>query len=213
MLALAEAGGISTSVTPLLAKLFIDSAVKRARQGIGLEDLPHDIPEIFIDYIRRSHPEPIPGTGIIPVESVVLAARVTAVVSLGDNFLPGDFRPDTALAALAERSLADPPILLDQLVSDGILERRIFGGTPVLRFSLDPAAEYLAAIEWIDRLRADRSAWKSFVQRLQGIEGYPQDIDGFLRALSACYLAYRVPLRLPDVNLPWEADDGSEPDH
>jgi hypothetical protein len=75
---------------------------------------------------------------------------------------------------------------------------------PVVRFGLDPAAEYLAAIEWIDRLGTDAPAWASFIERLQQVNAYPESIDGFLGALSTCYLAYLTPLHLPDMKFPWK---------
>ena len=203
VLALAEAGGKATAVTPLLAKLFVDSAVKRTQEGTGLQDMPQDVPEIFIDYLRRSHPTASTG-----FDTLISAARILAVVSVGDSFVPGDFRQDTAIAALSAKGLAhQAEQLTGQLVSNGVLERRVFGGLSVLRFGLDPAAEYLAAIEWIDRLRTDSAKWEEFTVRLRGTEGYPNTIEGFLQALSTCYIAYKKPLGLPVQSFPWDRVD------
>jgi hypothetical protein len=205
VLALAEAGGKATAVTPLLAKLFVDSAIRRTEEGTGLQDMPQDVPEIFIDYLRRTHP--LASTDF---DTLISAARILAVVSVGDSFVPSDFRQDTAIAALSAKGLAEQAEqLIGQVVSNGVLERRVFGGLAVLRFSLDPAAEYLAAIEWIDRLRTDRARWEEFTARLRGTEGYPNAIDGFLQALSTCYIAYKQPLRLPVQSFPWDSVDGN----
>src|SRR5262249_30904726 len=44
ILALAESGGKKTSVTPLLVTLFVHSAMRRAAEGLSLDDVPGAIP-------------------------------------------------------------------------------------------------------------------------------------------------------------------------
>jgi hypothetical protein len=208
VLALAEAGGSATSVTPLLVQLFIDSAIERARDGGSFEDMPDAVPEVFIDYLRRVHPQSAAST--VSEEKMIRAARVLAVVSLGQNQIPTDFRPDDARAALTARSFAadEADTFISQLIANGVVEQRHFGGLPLLRFNLDPVAEYLAAIDHIDQLRADRGGWSGFMAQLQQTDGYPTRIEGLLRAVSTCYRAYRPHFRLPDLVFPWDAQSG-----
>ena len=141
-MAIAEAGGYETPVTPLLVTLFVKSAVRRTAAGQSLDGMPHAVPEIFVDYLRRVNAGR-PGEAALPrTASSPRAAQCLAAVSLGSNYVPGDFMPADALAALKEAGFSESaPVLLDRLVAGGVIERRLPGGVPVLRFGLDPAAE------------------------------------------------------------------------
>jgi hypothetical protein len=205
VLALAEAGGSATTVTPLLAALFVDSAVNRARGGQQLEDMPDVVPELFLDYLRRLNPMSGTPGEVVAQDVMIRAARLLAIASLGTSLIPGDFRRADAEASLADCGLpGEPERLIERLLTNGVLELRMPAGIPVLRFNLDPAAEYLAAIEHIDSLKSDRAAWLQFVAGLERTNGYPTSCDGFLAAFATCYRAYRVALALPEIDLPWE---------
>jgi len=174
VLALAEAGGRTTPVTPLLAKLFVDGAIERARQGLHLDDMPDQVPEVFVDYLRRLNPTTGPAADLVPQEQLIRAARVLAKVSLGTNLVPSDFRREDGTSALAELgNIGEPKRLLERLITNGVLESKEFMSVALLRFGLDPAAEYLAAIEWIDKLRTATDGWKSFLEQVKATEGYP----------------------------------------
>lgn len=69
------------------------------------------------------------------------------------------------------------------LIYAGPAERRLPGGVPVLRFSLDPAAEYLAAIRLIFLLRQGAApAFEDYFVKLRNIDGYPTLFEGYLAA-------------------------------
>ena|ERR1700751_5635301 len=81
------------------------------------------------------------------------------------------------------------------------------GGHVILRFNLDPAAEYLAAIRRLVDMRTKRAGpkeWRSYFFCLEGTEGYPSDPEGYLTALATCYRAYKREFSLPDLVFPWE---------
>jgi hypothetical protein len=198
VLALAESGGQSTSVTPLLVTLFIESALSRIRAGTDLASMPDQIPEVFLDYLRRLNPTTGDPATVVPNEQLIPATCCLAIVSLGNNFIPGDFQQEDGLRTIATGAICTPiGKVIERLIANGVLERREFAGIPLLRFSLDPAAEYLAAIGQIKRLQSNRDDWERFVVRLQSVRGYPTECHGFLIALSTCYRAYQVPLKLP----------------
>ncbi len=93
--------------------------------------------------------------------------------------------------------------MLDRLVAGGVIERRLPGGVPVLRFSLDPAAEYLAAIRQIFILRQGGvSAFEDHFVKLRGIDGFPALLGGYLAAFATSYRAYKSELRLPEISFP-----------
>lgn len=206
VLALVEAGGHSTTVTPLLVTLLVESAINRVRGDPSLVSMPDQVPEVFLDYIRRLNPT----SGNVPLVSqddLIRAARSLALTSLGDVLVPRDFRREHGIDAVKAHGKGErAERLIDHLISIGVLERRDFAGIPLLRFGLDPVAEYLAAIERLDRLGRDHEEWADFLVQVQSTPGYPQECDGFLVALSTCYQAYRVPLGFPSLDLPWERD-------
>jgi hypothetical protein len=207
ILELAELRGQATPVTPLLVTMFVDSAINRARAGTGLDGLPQDVPQIFVDYLKRVYAGPSIETRGTAEDEFIRAAKVTARVSLGALLVPSDFSPDEARTALEAAGLGAQAIpLLEALTIGGVIERQTFVGTAVLRFGLDPVAEYLTAIASVSDLRrvglAEATAQ---VNELVRTEGYPQACDGYLKAFATCYRAYREAFRLPHVAFPWEA--------
>jgi hypothetical protein len=203
ILAIAEAGGDETPVTPLLVTLFVDSAVRRTAAGQSLDGMPHAVPEIFVDYLRRVNAGRSDEAGVTE-ESFIAGAQCLAAVSVGSNHVPGDFMYADAIAALKDAGFWESSAaLLDRLIAAGVIERRQPGGVPVLRFSLDPAAEYLAAIRQIFMLRkGGTSAFGGHLAKLREIDGYPTLLAGYLAAFATCYRTYESELRLPQISLP-----------
>jgi hypothetical protein len=88
-----------------------------------------------------------------------------------------------------------------------VIERRTPGGHVILRFNLDPAAEYLAAIKRSIDMKtksASRKEWQSYMSSLKRTEGYPTGPEGYLTALATSYKAYKQEYSLPDLIFPWE---------
>lgn len=207
ILSIAESSGRETSVTPLLIKLFVDSAVKRVSEGSSLDDMPQVIPEVFVDYLQRLNAGPTVGGRGFSNDVFISAGQVLAELSVGSNLVPNDFSPSEALEALKRENLGDAA-LTDRLVSSTVIEQRSIGGMPILRFSLDPAAEYLAATRAVLSLRvAGEAAALQLLAKMIGVPGYPAECEGYLRAFASCYLAYRRDLKLPKLAFPWEERD------
>ena len=118
------------------------------------------------------------------------------------------FLPDDAVRELAANGATDDPrALIDQLVASGVIERRTPGGYVVFRFSLDPAAEYLAAIWQLFKLKtASHEEWQVYLSKLQRMNEYPRGPEGYLMALATCYRAYKSVFSLVDVHFPWDED-------
>jgi hypothetical protein len=205
ILTLAESGGQKTAVTPLLVTLFVRSALRRAANGLSFDGLPEVVPEVFVDYLRRLNASPNPDARV-PDDAFIRAAQTVATVSLGQNLVPQDFTPQEAIEALKKDEAVDQArVLLDRLIASGVLERRTPGGQVILRFNLDPAAEYLAAIRRLFSMKAaSRKDWQTYLSSLERTEGYPKEPEGYLMALATCYKAYRRDFSLPDAVFPWE---------
>jgi len=206
ILDLAESSGGKAPVTPLLVKLFVDSAVGRATTSMSLHDMPRVVPDVFIDYLRRLNSGDDQEGTSAQDEAFIAGGQVLAVVSLGATLIPGDFAPQEALEALGKANPGGQnESLLARLVASGLIERRLLGGIPFLRFSLDPVAEYLAAIRKLFVMRPrGASAVGQYAGELSRIESYPRACDGYLTAFATCYRVYHSLLGLPEMAFPWE---------
>ena len=142
----------------------------------------------------------------------IQAAQILGVVSLGPNLVPQDFSRHEAADALARGGTGDQAqSMIDRLIASGLIERRMPGGIPILRFSLDPAAEYLAGIRKLFELKGvGQQGWHSYLGELTQHDGYPDLFDGYLTALAVCYRAYRQDFNLPEIHFRWE-DEGKDP--
>jgi photosystem II stability/assembly factor-like uncharacterized protein len=211
ILQLAETEGHSTTVTPLMVTLFVDSAINLEQSGAGLDDLPRDVPEIFMSYLRRVRTAGASDAKLASEEEFGRAARALARCSLGPHLVPGDFSLDEAIAALDGIGLASrADVLVEAMASGAVLDRRLTGGMTLFRFSLDPVAEYLTAIQAVSELRhLSRSDVAGRIEELTMIESYPNACNGYLRAFATCYRAYSRRFGLPDIALPWEAGEAA----
>jgi photosystem II stability/assembly factor-like uncharacterized protein len=206
ILTLAESGGRKTPVTPLLVTLFVDSALRRAEHHLSFDDMPDVVPEVFVDYLRRLNANEPKPDGSITDELFIRAAQTVATVSLGKNLVPQDFSTRDAVEALKQDDTRNQDAtILDRLVASGVIERRTPGGYVVLRFSLDPAAEYLAAIRRLFIMKtASCEEWQSYLSSLKDIVDYPEGPEGYLTALATCYKVYKTEFSLPEALFPWD---------
>ena len=143
LLALVEVGSERAAVTPLLVRLFIDQAIEIRRSGGSEDDWPRSIPEIVLDYVRRTNPQDPATRNFVADESLIEAARLLGWCSLGRIQLlqslpnraltPGDFYRDRALEILAA---THPGVAatsaIDRLIANGVLRPR---RAPVVRGS------------------------------------------------------------------------------
>jgi photosystem II stability/assembly factor-like uncharacterized protein len=202
ILQIVETGG-GLTVTPLLVTLFVDAAVDRSVDGGGLDRLPADIPEIYLLYLERLNPTDPATPNRITHDLMRRAAMLLARASLGDDLVPTDFLRQDAEQRLSTAGMKEAAALVDRLVANAVVLEQPVAGLSRLRFQLDPVAEYLAAMATCHELGDDRSAWSTMVARLTVLPGYPEAVRGYLAALAACYMTYRTPLKLADIELPW----------
>ncbi len=86
-------------------------------------------------------------------------------------------------------------------VENGVVEARDLGGTVFLRFGLNPLAEYLAALYWSVKLGNDETRWKKWLEKLCSVEGFHEEIRGFLIAMEDCMTTYKDDFEIPDPPL------------
>ncbi len=184
-------------ITVLLAKLYIDTVIAERREGGGL--LPDSVPQLmrtYVDQINRTIEEGNRLDGALVRRSL----QWLAMESLGRQFRPHAVARERVLVvldqAIAEMDQSAEPIRNDTLFAYlrdrlRLVESPIGAGLPTDRLQLDPLADYLAAMWWLQELggRADDpdASWNGFLDRLPrpGSEGLSL-MRGFLRALLDC---------------------------
>jgi hypothetical protein len=212
ILQIVEAGG-GLAVTPLLITLFVDAAVARAARSPNIEEeLPINVPEVYLNYLERLNPTDLAAPNRVDHEEMQESAFVLAQASLGSELVPTDFRRDDVVEKLEKAGLASGELLIDRLTANGVIQERAVANLRILRFQLDPVAEYLTAIANCRELGTNKTAWRKKIAQIAAVPGYPEDVRGFLTALTVCYTSYENELKLPSVQFPWKnsAPDSSD---
>lgn len=194
--------GDGVDVTPLLTTLFVESVGAR-KPTSNLNELPINVPEVYMDYLRRLNPTEPETPSRVEHGHLQEGSMIVAQASLAGNFIPTDFARKEALARLEAVGFTSAATLIERLILNGVLRERSVAALSILRFQLDPVAEYLAAIRFCHELGSKQDAWKAFIEDLVSIPTYPEGIRGFLTALSVTYDTYREMLKLPPLNMPW----------
>jgi photosystem II stability/assembly factor-like uncharacterized protein len=149
--------GSELPITPIIVRLAIDKAIELGSNEIVndinidpkligiLENLPTTIPEVYFDYLKRVNPQGLSVPNYLPQDQMLRVTEILGELSIGNNFIPRDF----TMASARDRLKCPPgnhpdPIL--RLIENGILVKREYGSDIFLRFSLDPIAEYMAAM-------------------------------------------------------------------
>ncbi|ANL68584.1 hypothetical protein AMC84_PC00020 (plasmid) [Rhizobium phaseoli] len=185
------------SFTPLLVTLFVENALANAAATLLPEKLPTSIPGIFLDYIRLLISR---NSQISAAPEIIRQAKMLATIALTPDFVPTEFRFQPSDSG-NEISGA-----LAVLQAAGIVISRDVAGNEYHLFALDPLAEYLAALDDIDRMGGDIAKWKSHIEKLTMIPGSPTILEGYIVALETSYRTYRRQLNLPAIDFPWKQD-------
>jgi photosystem II stability/assembly factor-like uncharacterized protein len=197
ILELVENSG-NVALTPLLITLYVEAATIGLASG-SLDDLPLDVPEIYLHYVERLNPVAATAPQSFDLATVLQATQAAARTSLGDDYVPTDFKRSELEKSLEKAGLTSVQEVVNRLIANNLVVERSVAGLAILRFQLDPVAECLAAIDVIHTLGRDPVAWEEFVSTMKGKAGYPDAMRGFLQALEVSWRKYREPLHLPDV--------------
>jgi hypothetical protein len=107
---------------------YVGTGLTSAKAVRPLEGMPQEVPEVFVDYLRRLNASPHPDAPVSD-DAFIRAAQTVATVSLGKNLVPQDFTPEEATEALKRDAAAGQArVLLDRLIASGVIERRTPGG-------------------------------------------------------------------------------------
>jgi len=158
----------TAQITPLLVKLFVEEAVRLAKENVTdpLAKLPSSIPEIYFDYLRALNPHGPDKHGKEMVDEIedqlmLEAARLFASIALGDDFVPKEFDGGEAVQFMERMgsTAEEASLAIRRLTANGVLLLRDLGGVPRYRYLLDPICELLGAYHRALEADRDVSSW------------------------------------------------------
>ena len=174
--------------TVLLVKLYAEQMIARAdRDARSLEgDLPANVPDLMVGYLAALNHNLPPGQRRDD-RQVRADAQALAWACLAETYHPSPVARAVALDALG---CPDPDARLDDLEHRLGLVRSSRGSRDTVSFTLDPLAEYLAALQVVDLHRGRLGAWRSFFEHGPAS---PSSGNAFLSAVLDCCQASGLP--------------------
>jgi vesicle coat complex subunit len=118
------------------------------------------------------------------IDKVIRVARIVAWECLKHTCRPTTVKRNDVLKALSNE--ADAAALLKYLRERLQLIQAAGPISDLVRFSLDPLAEYLAAIYLLERCGKFEDLWSEFFENAEQQSGAPETIKGFLLAVRDC---------------------------
>jgi HEAT repeat protein len=167
--------------TLLLAKLYAEQMIA-GKEGFSTLNLPRSVPELMLEYLNNLNSK---VNGDKPTDRTVhRMAKAVARECLLENYRPMPV-PITRVLGSADGKGASETEL--KYLEEKLLLIQIVGpGRDRVRFTLDPLAEYMAALDLIENYGNDERRWQTFFAHAQGLPGFPDSVKGFLRAVQDC---------------------------
>jgi hypothetical protein len=179
--------GPDRGITPLLAKLYAEALVAQHKKGGALSDVPTIVPELILAYLNelnRSRSKLDPDN-----ISLHTAAKKIAWECIKKTFRPGSVNK---ASVVAPGDAVVSSQVVDHMIAISLIETVPPSNTHV-RFTLDPIAEYLAALYASESCGTLIDKWQDLLREADRKTGTPGLIQGFLVALYDC-------LQLLDLN-------------
>jgi len=144
-------------ITPLFARLYIDLSVA-AKEGADESSLPKTVPDLVLEYLNLLNRKIVSARK--EDYEVHRLARIVAGKCVMPNLRPTPARISDVLSALGDGLDAgnDLTYLEKRL---GLLQTSRFGEE--VHFTLDPLAEYLAAIGLVEEYKDNKDMWREFL--------------------------------------------------
>ncbi|HEY7372636.1 MAG TPA: hypothetical protein VIF57_10790 [Polyangia bacterium] len=159
-------------ITPLLAKMYAEYAVARKLGRASAESAPRNVPELMISYARAV----AAGQDGYDWDATQQLLRTIAWECVSDAWIPGTASRERVRQALGDDADAKLRFAIERLQ---FVQETALG----VRFTLDPLAEYLAAMHV---LVAHGHAWSDTLERLRAGIGNGR-ADNFRTVLEDCY--------------------------
>ncbi|MFN9644345.1 MAG: HEAT repeat domain-containing protein [Cyanobacteriota bacterium] len=192
---------VTAMLATLYAKQLIHAKVEAAQDITSI--VSDNIPDLMLNYLnqlnkelgeRRADHDPLED------RAVHKDAMIIAWQCVKEQFRPSVIDRGVAIQALAELRGDQAESHLRYLEERLLLIQTIGASKDQIRFTLDPLAEYLAALRLLELYDGSEEKWLSFLAEAQSKPGGPASIAGFLSALQDCWLTKGKPAwRMPAV--------------
>jgi hypothetical protein len=179
-------------VTAMLATLYAKqmiSAKVEAAQDISTP-VSDNIPDLMLSYLNQLNKDLADNKKeqeMFDDRTVHKDAMAVAWECLNELFRPSVISRDVAIATLAEKRGDKAESHLRYLEEKLMLIQTIGASEDQVRFTLDPLAEYLAALHLVDLYNGDEQQWLDFLAAAEAKPGSPASIAGFLVAVQDCW--------------------------
>ncbi|WOB43744.1 SUMF1/EgtB/PvdO family nonheme iron enzyme [Thermoleptolyngbya oregonensis NK1-22] len=192
------------NITVLLARLYADQMIEQ-QEGVG-GILPSSVPELMLSYLNQLN-RSIEEANRRDNLAVQQDAQRIAWECLKQTYRPTTAAKPDIEKALSKNGANDIPARLAYLETRLRLVQTLEPGDK-LRIVLDPLAEYLAALHWVDQCRENPAeSWTEFLDSIDPVleqgNDSPTAIQGFLLAVRDCCQVKKkeaqVPEDIPDL--------------
>ena len=214
-----------TGATILLVKLYADQMLgeKQRREHLGAQrgqpyfttqqNLANNVPDLMLNYLdvlrlnNRDDGQAFPGGLTQPEEQTQKLHKIAQLVAwkcLEKHYTPEPANQNEVVQALTELECqAEQPEELARQDLDYLKDLTLIQfhrGDRTLRLSLDPLAEYLAALYKFWQYQEHETPWMEFLGAIQQTVN-PEEVRGFLLALYDCCdkKGRGKPLQLPET--------------
>jgi hypothetical protein len=185
---------VTAMLATLYAKQLINAKVEAAQDITSI--VSDNIPDLMLNYLnqlnkelgeRKADHDPLDD------RAVHKDAMILAWECVKDQFRPSVIDRGVAIQALAELRGDQAETHLCYLEERLLLIQTIGASKDQIRFSLDPLAEYLAALRLLELYDGSEEKWLQFLSVAEGKTGGLASMAGFLSAVQDCWLTKGKP--------------------
>ncbi len=189
------------NVTVLLAKLYAEQIIA-IKSGVNHGCLPDNIPDLMLSYLNelnRDHKHHEPEN-----RRIHQLSKIVAWECLKQTYRPAPAKRQAILIALKHELRIDETQAskwLNYLENRLRIVHTVGPAQDQMCFALDPLAECLAALYWVEHHGHDVAAWQQWFIQADTMPGNPDSIQGLLLAMRDCCLQRSAEMDIPEFVL------------
>jgi photosystem II stability/assembly factor-like uncharacterized protein len=176
-------------VTPLLARLYIEKAIRLVRSQRSLDYLPSSIPDAYFDFLRDLNPKDPSIANRLTDEQMLRIAGTIAEAALKPDWVPKEI-PRLIVRRLTKTGdfdVQEDVDILQRFIDNGVLIGSYAGAEEMVRFALDPVCECLGAFRYATEATSDSTRRAEMQARLDTNGTAESGFDLALRLIVAAY--------------------------
>jgi hypothetical protein len=183
----------SQDIAVLFAKLYADH-IAASKENLNHCRVAETIPDLVLEYLNAINPNL--KTVRLDERTVHHVAKRVAWECLRETFRPMSVSYDRVMFGL------DRDVSMQSQIE--YLERRlrlvqfVGAGRDKIKFTLDPLAEYLAALHLVESNGKNEQRWTEFLAHVDEYPDASLTLRGFLLAVHDCCVARRTEYQIPE---------------